>query len=202
MHLANEYRAGLVGPDHIRQLAAAAAEAATAIKQGWHTAWIPAGAMTPRLTSGAAPGLVETATNRLVLSTLDFDTAVSEYAQFTIAMPKSWDRGPVKFQYLWTAASGSGGVCLTLQAVSISDDDPLDVDRAPGAALTDTLLAANDLHVSAISGNLTVNGSPAVGDLTVFEVRRDVGDPADTLAVDAKLIGIRLLFNVNAGTDA
>ena len=58
-----------------------------ALMQGKHTIWVPAGSMVPKTTNGAARGLVELATNDIMLDTLDFDTTTEEFAMVMIAMP-------------------------------------------------------------------------------------------------------------------
>jgi hypothetical protein len=52
--------------------------------------------------------------------------------------------------------------------------------------------------VSAATGAVTLAGSPAAEDVVVFQIYRNGG----SLAVDAKLIGIRLNFTVNAQDDS
>ena len=115
--------------------------------QGLQTIWIPASAMTPATTNGAASGTTELATNKNMLKTLDFDTATQEFAQFDITMPKSWNQGTLTFVPRWTAASGSGGVVWALQAVGTRDDDAMDVAFGTEQTSTDTLITANDCHV-------------------------------------------------------
>jgi hypothetical protein len=96
-----------------------------AIGVGKQTIWIPATAMTPRTTNGAASGVTETATNKVMLKTLDFDAATPEYAQFAIRMPKSWNEGTVTAYFLWSATN-TGNCVWALQARALTDDDPLD----------------------------------------------------------------------------
>lgn len=168
---------------------------------GKHTIWIPAAAMTARTTNGAASGTTELATNDIMLRTLDFDTSTEEGAGILIAMPKSWNESTITFEPVWTAASGSGGVVWGLAGYSFSNDDALDTAVSGQQTSTDTLLAANDLHIGPASSAITLGGTPAEGDVVYLEVTREVADGSDTLAVDAKLIGIRLIFTVNAATD-
>jgi hypothetical protein len=170
--------------------------------QGKQTIWIPAIAMTARTTNGAAIGIAELATNRNMLRTLDFDTAAEEFAQVEIAMPKSWNEGAVTFQALWTAASGSGGVAWGVQAIATGDDDALDAAFGTEVVVTDTLIAANDCHITAESAAITIGGTPAENDRVQIQVSRNVADATDTLAVDSKLLGIRLFYTTNAKNDA
>jgi hypothetical protein len=158
--------------------------------------------MTTRTTSGAAVGSVETTTNKIMRVTKDFDAAATEYAQFALAMPKSWDEGTISFQVLWTAASGSGGVAFGMQAVAISDLDNLDAAFGAAQVVTDALGAAGYLHQTGESAAITVAGSPVENDLMIFQLYRDVAHASDTLGVDALLLGVRLFYAKNAGSDA
>lgn len=168
---------------------------------GKQTIWVPAGAMTARTTNGAASGTTELSTNDVMLSTLDFDTTTEEGAGFWVAMPKNWNESTVTFQALWTAASGSGGVAFGLAAYAFSDDDAMDTAVSGQQVATDTLITANDMHITAESSAITIGGTPAEGDAVYFEITREVANGSDTLGVDAKLLGVKLYFTTNAATD-
>jgi hypothetical protein len=187
----------LTGTDTARAVTPAGLAAAT-VMQGRHTIWIPAGSMTARTTNGAASGTTELATNDVMLRTLDFDATTSEGAQFMLAMPKSWDESTVTFVPHWTAASGSGTCIWTLAGVAFTDDDAMDTAFGTSQSSSDTLLTANDNHKGPESSAITIAGTPAAEDLVAFQVTRDI---SDTLAVDAKLIGIKLFVTLNAATD-
>lgn len=165
---------------------------------GKQTIWIPAGAMTGRTTNGAASATFETTTNDLMFKFLDFDATTSEGAGFPVRMPKSWNESTVTFQPVWTAASGSGTVIWNLKGVATSDDDPLDATLGTLQSSTDTLLLAVDNHTGPESAAITIAGTPAALDMVYFEVSRDV---TDTLAVDARLIGITLFYTTDANID-
>lgn len=171
-------------------------------KIGAQTAWIPAGAMTQRTTNGAASGTAETTTNKKMLKTLDFDAATAEYAQFDVRMPKSWNEGTVTAFFLWSNASGTGNVVWALQGVAISDDDVLDVAFGTAQTVTDGVTAAGDLMQSAETSAITIAGTPAAGDLVSFQVYRDAANGSDTLAVDARLHGVVLIYTTDAANDA
>lgn len=173
-----------------------------AIGQGVHTIWVPAAAMRPRSTNGAAPGFSETATNKVMLSGLDFDTAAVEYAQCQVAFPKSWNRSTVTAVVYWTALSGSGGVAWSIQGGAVSDGETADAAFGATQAVTDTLIAAGYVHVTATSAAITFAGSPAAGDLTFVQISRAVANGADTLGGDARLLGVQLVYTINAADDA
>ena len=171
----------------------------TGMKQGLATIPIMAAAMQSADTNGAAAGVVETTTNKVLYRTLDFDTTTQEFAGFVIPMPKSYNDSTVTFQPLWTAASGSGTVVWALQAVALSNDDAIDTAYGTEQTSTDTLLTAGDVHVGPTSSAITIAGTPATDDLIFFRIKRVPA--SDTLAVDAQLIGIRLYFTQNAADD-
>ena len=88
-----------------------------------------------------------------------------------------------------------------LAAYALSDSDAIDSDPGSGVAVIDTFLTANDLHIAGESGAVTIAGTPAENDLVAFEMVRVVGNGSDTLAVDAKLIGIRIFITIDDGED-
>jgi hypothetical protein len=177
---------------------------ATGRAQGKETVWVPANAMIARITNGAAAGSVEMSTNKNMLKTLDFDTSTQEFAQFEIAFPKSWNLGTVTFQPIWSHASTTTnfGVVWGLAGVARSDDDPADVAFGTAQTSTDTGGTANDIYIGPESSAITIAGTPAAGDTVQFQINRTVSDGGDTMAVDARLHGIRLFFTTNASTDA
>lgn len=168
---------------------------------GKQTIPVMARAMTARTTSGAAQGTSETTTNKIMLATLDFDQSADEFAQFMVPMPKSWNEGTVTAEFLWSAGA-TGDVVWGIQGVAISNDDPLDAAFGTAQSVTDSVTAADDLMITAETGAITIGGSPAEKDLVVFQVYRDADNGADTLAADAKLIGIRLFVTTNAADDS
>lgn len=160
-----------------------------------------AGAMTARTTNGAAAGSTELATNKVMLLSKDFDSATAEYVQFYCPMPKSWDESTVTFKTFWTAASGSGGVAWRLSGRAYSDGDAIDAAQGTAITVTDTFLAANQVHITSESSAVTIGGTPVEGDIVIFELSRNPADAGDTLAVDAKLIAAHIYITYNAGND-
>ena len=156
--------------------------------------WIGSAAMAPRATNGAATATKEYATNDVMLDLLDFDTATEEGAGFSLVLPQAWDAGTIKFKVHWTADSGSGGVAWGVRANALGDSDAIDAAFGTEQVVTDTLLTAGDNHITAASSALTIGGTPSAGDLCVFEVTREVANGSDTLAVDARLIGIEIQY--------
>ena len=170
---------------------------------GKETIWIPAAAMYPESTNGCASLAQVELSNGPELKALDFDKSSDEHAQFTIAFPKSWNEGTITFQAYFTATStDTGTTAWGLSGVSLSDNG--DLNTAFGTTVVATAKAhsgtSNDLDVTAESGDVTIAGSPAAGDLCIFQVLRDVS--ADDLDADARLLGIKLCFTTDAANDA
>jgi hypothetical protein len=172
------------------------------VTQGKHSFFIPAKAFKARTTNGAAAGSEETATNKLNFDYFDFDTTTKEFIQALVAMPKHWNGGTITFEPWWRAPSGSGGVAWGLSGVAISDDDVLDAAFGTEVIVTDTLIATTDLHKAAESAAVTIAGTPAVGDLVMLQVARVPADAGDTLAADARFMGVRIFYTVDKANDA
>lgn len=175
------------------------------IKQGKHTLWIPAAAMKPYTTNGpSGPTVVEISTNTqpMVLS-LDFDASTQEFAYFSIRMPKSWNLGTVTFFPEWSHPSTSTnfGVVWGLDAVATSNDDPMGASYGTAQTSADTGGTTNDAYEGPESSAITIAGTPAAGDLVHFRIHRDPSNGSDTMAVDARLHGLTLIYTINAADD-
>ncbi len=172
------------------------------LRQGRRSQWFPAVAMYSRVTGGAASASTELATNKIVVKSYDFDPASDAFVQFSVGMPPSWDEGPVTCEFLWTAASGTGSVVWAVQAVAVGDDDALDAAFGAAQTISDTLITANDLHLTAETAALSIGGSAMENDRVIFQVYRDADAAGDTLGTEARLIGVRIHHSIAAGNDA
>jgi hypothetical protein len=168
---------------------------------GVETIWIPAASMTPNTTSGCAAATTETTTNDVMINVCDFDASVDEAAQFLVGMPKSWNEGTITAQFSWTAASGSGNAVWGMQCLARGDDDALDTAFGTAQTVTDALTATGDLMISAATSAITVGGTPAENNNVWCRVYRDADNGSDTFSADARLIGVKVLYTVNALTD-
>lgn len=173
-------------------------------KVGKETLWVPATAMTPATTNGAATGQIETSTNKINVETLDFDKDTDEFAHFNIALPKSWNLGTITYQLFWTAATGgTTGIAFALQGVAIGDNVTNDTAYGTAVVVTDDAqTGANEIYVSAESSAITIANTPVDDDVCFFRLFRDVSDANDDLAEDAQLIGIKFHFTLDAEDDA
>ena len=155
--------------------------------------FVGAGAMIPRSTNGAASGTVELATNDIMLDVMDFDTSTEEGVGFWLGLPLEGNAGVIKVKCFWTAASGSGTVKWDIAARAYANDDA--IDQALGTEQTasaDTFIAANDMHITAATPDLTIGGTAVAGEPIYFQIARDVA--GDTLGVDARLIGCMIQY--------
>ena len=154
--------------------------------------WVGAGEWIPRVTAGAGIDGEEFSTNRQNLDYLAFDAGVAEFAQVWLAWPGAFSTFTATFY--WTSASGSGSVVWQARARGYVDDDAIDQAFGTAQSVTDTLLSANDVHQSASTAAVTPAGTVSAGRLVCFGIGRDATNGSDTLAVDARLIGVRLEF--------
>ena len=170
---------------------------------GKETIWIPAQAMYGTETNGADPQQVETTATRPDLKVLDFDASTAEYAQFAIAMPKSWNLGTVTYQVFWTPGNTNTGNCIFgLQGVSCTEGDTADVAFGTAVEVTDAGIGTvEDVQMTAESGAVTIAGSPADDDQTFFQLYRDAADGSDTFSGDARVLGIKLFYTTDSAND-
>lgn len=162
---------------------------------GSTTLYINAASFIPRTTNGCGISSQETATNKINTDQLLFDAGSTEYAQVMTMFPSNWDAGTITARFIWSAASGSGGVAWALRARSYADDDALDQAMGTAQVTVDTLTAANDVDISPATAAVTIAGTPAVGNPVILEIYRDTADGGDTLAVDAIFFALEITFS-------
>jgi len=91
---------------------------------GKESIWIPAGAMYPSTTNPCSDlTQVETTALRPDLKVLDFAAAADDFAQFSIAFPKSWNEGTITYQPFWTVTgTNTGTVVWQLGGIAVTSD--------------------------------------------------------------------------------
>ena len=171
---------------------------------GLETMWVPASAMYGATTNPADAQQVETTAGRPDMKVLDFDAATDEFAQFSVAFPKSWNEGTVTYQVFWTPSNTDTGNCIFgLQGVAIGDNDTIDIAYGTAVDITDAGIGTvEDQQVSAVSSAITIAGSPAVDQQTYFQLYRDANAGGDTFTGDARVLGIKIFFTTDAANDA
>jgi hypothetical protein len=170
---------------------------------GKQTIWIPGYGINPAVANGAIAGTAETTTNAVNIRTLNFDATVQEFGQFAILMPKSWNEGTLQAQFVWShdTTTTNFGVVWGIQATAFANGDALDASWGAQVTVPDTGGTANTIYISDNSPAFTVAGTPGPEEFVMFRVARNPGDAADTLAVDARLQGIKLYYTVDAARD-
>jgi hypothetical protein len=171
---------------------------------GKETMWVPASAMYGATTNGADAQQVETTATRPDMKVLDFDASTDEFAQFSVAFPKSWNEGTITYQVYWTPGSTNTGNCIFgLQGVACADSDTIDVAYGTAVTVTDAGIGTvEDQQITSESGAVTIAGSPAAGELTYFQLFRDANDGSDTFSADARVLGVKIFFTTDAANDA
>lgn len=159
------------------------------------SAWIP------RTTSPPAAGSSELATGKVMQVGYDFDQTTDEYLQFLWLPPKSWNGSYVFLEYVWTFGSGSGSVVWGSRAVAYRDDDPMNVAFGTASVVTDAGIAANDVHRIVDPVGILPAGTIAPGVAVLFDIYRNAANGSDTLNADARLLGLRLHYDVDKAND-
>ena len=168
---------------------------------GKETIWVPSSAMSPTTSNGcAALAVVETTSGRPDMVVLDFDKDSDEFAQFSVAFPKSYNLGTVTFQVFWAGIAATSDCDWSVDAVAMNDNQTIDVAFGTAVVVTDNAQGAvEELLVSAESGALTIAGTPADNDLCFFRIGRDVS--GDAMDGDARLLGIKIFFTTDLAND-
>lgn len=168
--------------------------AATATSIGTHTKWIPA-----KMMDSAADTFTEGSGGPFSYKLLD---AATTSVYFPVAFEKSWNEGTITVQIYWQqGAAGAGNVVFSVGASAFSNDDAYSSPTG-SVTVTDAGGTQSDIYVTDISGAVTISGSPAAGDLCQFIVSRLGSDGSDTLGATINLIGVKIIYTTDAGTDA
>ena len=119
--------------------------------------------------------------------------------------PKNWNNGTIKVKAYWTSQDGSstwsGNVSFKVSAVAISNDDTLNASFGTAVTIDDAFIASNDLHISPISGAITVGGSPADADFVQLKVARvDSSSSPITAGSVVEFLGMIVQYTQDATT--
>lgn len=163
--------------------------------------FIGSAAMWPTTTGGcAALAQTEMTTSLVNIQSLDFDQTTEEKCQVTLSLPRNWNGGTITAKFYWTAASGAGDVVWGIRGGAYSNDDALTVALGTEIEVTDTLITADDLHISDVSAAITLAGTPADSDFIALQIARKAAAAGDTLTADAKLLGVVITITTDAAT--
>lgn len=159
--------------------------------------WLPAAQWIPRTTTGCGIDSREQATGNINTDELLFDQATIEFAQAMVVMPSNYNNGTITARFYWTASAGtaSQGVVWAIRGRAFGDNVALGQTYASGGTgILDTYFAANQMHVSDPTAAVTIAGTPAANKAVIFEAFRDASNVNDTLAADARLLGVEITY--------
>jgi len=172
-----------------------------AVVAGVQDIYIPATDMYLTTTNPAnAIATTEVATSLVNFRSIDFSNTVTDNAQFSYVFPRNWNLGTINIKFYWTAASGTGGVVWAIKAGAYGDDDVLTTALGTEVTVTDTFIAANEMHITSYTPNLTIAGTISDGDMVFFNITRLYADASDTLNAFAKLIGVSIKYTTDSAT--
>jgi hypothetical protein len=157
----------------------------------------PAGAIIPDTCSG----LLQYKSTNNQYDYLAFDGATDEYATFTWIPPDNWDRRTIKAKFIWAAsATMTNGhtVIWGLACKAISDGDSLADALTSGEQVISDAYATGDetgpiLKITSATSAITVQGTPAIGDMIYCRIHRDAD--TDTSTVDTWLLGVKFEYS-------
>jgi len=177
------------------------------IMAGWQTVSIGAPSLTPRSADGcAALATSNGASGQPDVPYLAFDGAAKEYASICFVLPNSYKTSSVlRARFKWRRASGTGAanVVWGVRGIAIADSESPAQNFGADATVTDAAdTTTADFAFSDWTGNITLAGTPAGGQLAFIEVFRDGAAGGDTLdAVDAWLTAVELQFETERADD-
>ena len=169
--------------------------------------YIDAGAMVATTTNGAGSGSNEYATNDHKIDYFAFDGATEELVCFKFRFPSAWDRSTIRVKFYWapgdSACTAADTVEWEIGGVAISDDDAIDATLGTTQVISDIVLAGknDDLHVSGVTPAVTVGGTPALDDIILFKISRNVSG-TDDMTEDAWLFGCAIQYKINQAVTA
>lgn len=158
---------------------------------------LSAAGITPAATNGCGDiAQKETTTNKINYKYAPFDKDNVEIGWWNHPLPSDYDGGTITFKVYWEhPAATAYKVAWDLAAVAIANDGAIDTAVGTAVQVNDEGGTTNDLYLSAASGNLTIAGSPAAGQMVYWRLRRVANDGTnDTLDVDAWLKYVEITY--------
>jgi hypothetical protein len=172
------------------------------LRLGKHTIWVPAAAFAPFNTSAGPSTGGQIEVGGAVIPYVGYDPTSAEYGYSVIAMPKSWDLGTVTAIVYWAhpATTTNFGVVWVVGVASFGDNEAIS-NIYTTANITDTGGTTSNLYITSESSAINPGGTEAARDLLPIFIGRLPTDGSDTMAVDAYLIGVQILYTINAWSD-
>jgi hypothetical protein len=169
---------------------------------GRKSIWIDAGALVPRPTNGPALATIDLGTSDATIDVLDFDADTEERAYFKWRPGASWNGGAIRIAFHWQTSATSGNVVWGARAYAVSDGDAADGTFGTQQTVTDAANASADRKLTSDeTADITIGGSPVVGDTIIIEIARLAADGSDTMAADARLWGVDIIVTTDGAVD-
>jgi hypothetical protein len=167
----------------------------------FRTIVLTAGGGRPTATSGcSAYSANVAAANFVEYGSLDFGAGADSYAQWNLVMPANYDGGTIYAQFLWTAISGTAAqtVWWFIQGRAYGDNEAISGAFGTAVSGVDAYQTSGAVHISPATAAMTLAGTPTGGEYVVLRVYRDVDD---TLAANAKLLGVKIRYGISSYSD-
>lgn len=177
------------------------------IGAGRKTLWLPAGSFRAvtvgTRTAATTTTAIDSGTIDNTFPVLTFSATVDNNAQQAVVMPNSWDRQAVTYRVIYmNSATGTGDVLWSLSAGSCSTEESVNVSGTAVAIVSSKpSVAALSQITTAESSSLTIAGSPAAGDLILFNIARLATNGSDTFTQTVHLIGVLIYYTDATNTD-
>jgi hypothetical protein len=170
---------------------------------GKQSIWIPASAFRPDLGTPCGP-LTNIGQQNIAILGYPFDSTAAEMLVHPgVVLPKAWDRGALSCQIYWTKAGISSGNVIWIVHIVQAYGDGEDFNAYPSysyVTLPDAAINTKYLHITS-SDSVTPGGSPQIGDVVRFAIKRNSPDDGDTLTEDAYFLGLLIVYNTSMMTD-
>lgn len=157
----------------------------------YETLFVPAGAFAPSTVGGAAMSSLRFTNNTHDVAAFPADE--DAFVEFNVQMPDDWNGLPFKAKVQWTCNSADAEndqtAVFTLGAVAFDDGDAITDAPTTPVSISDALLAANELHVSAASAAITPDGD---GKFIHFRLGRDVSE--GTIMQPVQVLGVTIQY--------
>jgi len=161
---------------------------------------VQAASLMPTSTAGAgAVSSVEIPTNKHNYKIMPFGYATKSYANFSFPLPVGYNGGTISAYIFWhSTGTTSNGVRWGVQGSAIGDNDSLDPAWGTAVEVTDTATgtAYRNLKTSVMSA-ITLQGTPAGGELASIQVYRDPTHGDDNLQEVVNLVAVWLVVGIN-----
>jgi hypothetical protein len=172
------------------------------LARGEYDYWeLAAGLFSTRTTNGAEWENEEKVTNDVQVDHYNFDAATDEGIWCQFPTPENWDGGTIKVKFYWDS-TGTGNVIWNVAARACGDSDAIDQAEGAGISVTDSKITTSDIHVSSATAAVTVQGSPAGGDMIFIQITRDADNGSDTLNADGEFYGALVQYQTKTTVEA